>query len=66
MPVLALPFTDSTSVRDRKYPLRMSTREMEILKDEARRRGIRDVATLIRMCLRTQLGLDAQTTEDKG
>lgn len=61
--VQPIPFTDSTNVRDRKYPLRVSNKEMEMLKAEARKRGLRDVATLIRLCIRTHL---AQTTENKG
>jgi len=53
-------FSDNAGIRDRKYPLRMTYEEGEFLRTKAEELGIRDVATLIRMCIRDRLMSGAQ------
>lgn len=48
-------FSDSVRFREIILPLKVTAEERAWLKQEAKKRGIRDVATLIRMCVRESL-----------
>ncbi len=56
-------FTDNGKVREHKYLLSMSTQEREFLREYVKAHGIRDVATLVRRCIRESL-FPSQTTPD--
>ena len=48
-------FSDSTGIRDSKFLLRLTKNERDFLKEQAHLLGVRDVATLVRRCIRKQL-----------